>query len=47
MAAKIVEEEEKRMFFEMNEQQRLKANQRCAAGGVGGHCPSCLPSQSY
>ena len=28
MAAKIVEEEEKRMFFEMNEQQRLKAMQR-------------------
>ena len=28
MAAKIIEEEEKRMFFEMNEQQRIKAMQR-------------------
>ena len=28
MAAKIVEEEEKRMFFEMNEQERTKSMQR-------------------
>jgi hypothetical protein len=28
MAAKIIEEEEKRMFFEMNEQQRIKSMQR-------------------
>lgn len=32
MAAKILEEEEKRMFHEMNEQERLKAEQRCVGG---------------
>lgn len=29
MAAKIMEEEEKRMFFEMNEQSRIQSMQRC------------------
>jgi predicted nucleic acid-binding OB-fold protein len=28
MAAKIIEEEEKRMFHDMNEQERLKSIQR-------------------